>query len=225
CAGLVHVIDMATWEPNRDPVTDLTIIETELADYAVDLDDDSGLLPPSERPKLVALNKVDIPDGRDLADIVRPDLEAAGYRVFEISAVSHAGLRELSFAMAELVLAERERREQIVATPQRVVIRPKAVDDRGFESRAAHDSDGPLFRVLGDELRPWGAPTPAWERKPARPAGSARPPTTNGWTRRPRCEPSSSRSGWPSGHAARAHRSASRRPIRPRGPRRSERRS
>src|SRR5699024_3435312 len=64
CAGLVHVIDMATWEPNRDPVTDLTIIETELAAYAVDLDDGSGLLPLSERPKLVALNKVDIPDGR-----------------------------------------------------------------------------------------------------------------------------------------------------------------
>src|SRR5699024_7309499 len=100
-AGLVHVIDMATWEPNRDPVTDLTIIETELAAYAVDLDDGSGLLPLSERPKLVALNKVDIPDGRDLADIVRPDLEAAGYRVFEISAVSHAGLRELSFAMPD----------------------------------------------------------------------------------------------------------------------------
>ena len=155
CAGLVHVIDMATWEPGRDPVSDLTIIESELAAYAVDLDDGSGLLPLSERPKLVALNKVDIPDGRDLADIVRPDLEAAGYRVFEISAVSHAGLRELSFAMAELVLAERERRAEVEATPQRVVIRPKAVDDRGFEVRSEHSPDGPLFRVLGDKPRRW----------------------------------------------------------------------
>lgn len=155
CAGLVHVIDMATWEPGRDPVSDLTIIESELAAYAVDLDDGSGLLPLSQRPKLVALNKVDIPDGRDLADIVRPDLEAAGYRVFEISAVSHAGLRELSFAMAELVLAERERRAEIEATPQRVVIRPKAVDDRGFEVRSERTSDGPLFRVLGDKPRRW----------------------------------------------------------------------
>src|SRR5699024_4800429 len=55
--------------------------------------------------------------------------------------------------------------------------------------------------------------------------GERTPPTTDGGTRRPRCEPSASRSGWPSGHAARARRSGSRHPIRPRGPRRSERRS
>src|SRR5699024_11855443 len=98
-------------------------------------------------------NMAHTPAGRGWAADVRPDLEAAGYRVFEISADSHAGLRELSFAMAELVLAERERREQIEATPQRVVIRPKAVDDRGFEIRAEHGSDGPLFRVRGDTPR------------------------------------------------------------------------
>lgn len=155
CAALVHVIDMATWEPGRDPVSDLTIIESELAAYAVDLDDGSGLLPLSERPKLVALNKVDIPDGSDLADIVRPDLEAAGYRVFEISAVSHAGLRELSFAMAELVTAERERRAELEATPQRVVIRPRAVDDRGFQVQAESDEEGPVFRIRGVKPERW----------------------------------------------------------------------
>ncbi|MDN5791899.1 MAG: GTPase ObgE, partial [Brevibacterium aurantiacum] len=155
CAALVHVVDMATWEPGRDPVSDLTIIESELAAYAVDLDDGSGLLPLSERPKLVALNKVDIPDGHDLADIVRPDLEAAGYRVFEISAVSHTGLRELSFAMAELVTAERERRAEFEATPQRVVIRPRAVDDRGFQVQAESDDDGPVFRIRGVKPERW----------------------------------------------------------------------
>ncbi|RAA23304.1 GTPase ObgE, partial [Burkholderia multivorans] len=155
CAALVHVIDMATWEPGRDPVSDLETIESELAAYSVDLGDGTSDLPLSERPKLVALNKVDIPDGRDLADIVRPDLEAAGYRVFEISAVSHAGLRELSFAMAGLVAAERERRAELEAVPQRVVIRPKAVDDKGFEIRSERDSDGPVFRVLGDKPERW----------------------------------------------------------------------
>ena len=155
CAALVHVIDMATWEPGRDPVSDLTVIESELSAYAVDLDDGSGLLPLSDRPKLVALNKIDIPDGSDLADIVRPDLEAAGYRVFEISAVSHAGLKELSFAMAELVAAERQRRIELDAVPQRVVIRPKGVDDRGFEVRAEQDDEGPLFRVLGVKPERW----------------------------------------------------------------------
>ncbi len=155
CAALVHVIDMATWEPGRDPVSDLEVIESELDAYAVDLDQGSGLLPLSERPKLVALNKTDIPDGRDLADIVRPDLEAAGYRVFEVSAVSHAGLREISFAMAELVVAERRRRAELEAIPKRVVIRPRAVDDRGFEVRREDTAEGPLFRVRGEKPERW----------------------------------------------------------------------
>ena len=29
-----------------------------------------------ERPQLVALNKVDVPEAKDLADLVRPELEA-----------------------------------------------------------------------------------------------------------------------------------------------------
>ena len=60
CAALVHVIDTATMEPGRDPLSDLDVIERELASYG-------GL---EDRPRLVVLNKVDVPDGRDLADIV-----------------------------------------------------------------------------------------------------------------------------------------------------------
>ncbi len=156
CACLVHVIDMATWDPERDPVSDLQTIESELAAYSVDIGTASGdLLPLSERPALVALNKVDVPDGKEMADIVRGDLEAAGYRVFEVSAVSHAGLRELSFAMAGIVEAERERREATAAQPVRDVIRPLAVDDSGFEIRVEGGSDGPVFRVLGEKPRRW----------------------------------------------------------------------
>ncbi|MYM20842.1 GTPase ObgE [Brevibacterium sp. 5221] len=156
CAALVHVIDMATWDPGRDPVGDLRTIEEELAAYAVDIGPGSGdLLPLSERPALVALNKVDVPDGHELADMVRGDLEAAGYRVFEVSAVSHTGLRELSFAMAGLVAAERERRESLEVEPVRTVIRPLAVDDSGFTVRAEDGPDGRLFRVLGEKPRRW----------------------------------------------------------------------
>ena len=88
CAALVHVIDTATMDPARDPVSDLDVIERELAWYG-------GL---EDRPRLVALNKVDVPDGRDLADIVLDDLRARGLRVITVSAASHEGLRELSFA-------------------------------------------------------------------------------------------------------------------------------
>lgn len=103
----------------------------------------------------MALNKVDVPDAKDLADIVRADLEAAGYRVFEVSAVSHAGLRELSFGMAGLVAEERVRREAADAVPVRTIIRPVAVDDRGFEIKVEGGTDGRVYRVLGEKPRRW----------------------------------------------------------------------
>ena len=67
CSVLVHVLDCATLEPGRDPLSDLDAIEAELAAYG-------GL---EDRPRLVALNKIDVPDARELADIVRPDSRRA----------------------------------------------------------------------------------------------------------------------------------------------------
>src|SRR4051794_22418027 len=100
CAALVHVLDTATMESDRDPVSDLRVIERELDRYG-------GL---ADRPRLVALNKVDVPDGRDLADIVLEDFERRGLRAILVSAASHEGLRELSFAMAEIVARSRSER-------------------------------------------------------------------------------------------------------------------
>src|SRR5207253_3737911 len=97
CSVLAHVLDCATEEPGRDPLNDIDIIEAELAEYG-------GL---ADRPRLVVLNKVDVPAARELADMVRPMLEARGLTVFEISAATHEGLRPLSFALAELVAAAR----------------------------------------------------------------------------------------------------------------------
>jgi len=61
CAALVHVIDCANAEIDRDPVSDLEAIEEELAAYD---ETDIGGVPLHERPRLVALNKVDVPDAR-----------------------------------------------------------------------------------------------------------------------------------------------------------------
>ncbi|GAB3570587.1 GTPase ObgE [Spelaeicoccus albus] len=157
CAALVHVLDCAALETDRDPASDLQQIEDELAAYSVDeaLGGEEGLPPLNERPKLVVLNKIDVPDGRDLADIVRPDLEAAGYRVFDVSAASHEGLRQLSFAMADIVKADRERAARARADAPRVVVRPKPRGDAGFTVRRENTSDGPIFRVLGDKPERW----------------------------------------------------------------------
>ncbi|MFB6603180.1 GTPase ObgE [Streptomyces noursei] len=140
CEVLVHVLDTATLESDRDPVSDLDIIEEELAQYG-------GL---GDRPRVVVLNKVDIPDGKDLADMIRPDLEERGYRVFEVSAVARQGLKELSYALADIVATARAAKPAQEAT--RIVIRPKAVDDAGFT--VTKEADG-LFRVRGEKPERW----------------------------------------------------------------------
>jgi GTPase len=140
CAALVHVIDTATMEPGRDPESDLDVIERELSRYG-------GL---EDRPRLVALNKVDVPDGRELADMVREDLEARGLRVLTVSAASREGLRELAFAMAELVAQSRADRP--VAEPTRIVIRPAEVTG-GPEFTVTQTPDG--WRVRGDKPERW----------------------------------------------------------------------
>ncbi|GAA5118703.1 GTPase ObgE [Pseudonocardia adelaidensis] len=126
CSVLVHVVDCATYEPGRDPVSDVQALEEELARYTPAL---GGEL--ADRPRLVALNKVDVPDAAEMAELVKADLEGRyGWPVFAISTASRAGLRELTFAMAEQVRAHRA--AQPVAEPTRVVLRPQAVDDAGF---------------------------------------------------------------------------------------------
>ncbi|MEF9882901.1 GTPase ObgE [Streptomyces sp. P9-A4] len=141
CSVLVHVLDTATLESDRDPVSDLDIIEEELRQYG-------GL---EDRPRIVVLNKVDIPDGQDLADMIRPELEERGYQVFEVSAVARLGLKELSFALAGIVGEARAAKPQEEAT--RIVIRPKAVDDAGFT--VTYDEAEDVYRVRGEKPERW----------------------------------------------------------------------
>ncbi|MEV7404076.1 GTPase ObgE [Streptomyces sp. NPDC091267] len=140
CSVLVHVLDTATLESDRDPVSDLDMIEEELKLYG-------GL---DDRPRIVVLNKIDIPDGQDLAEMIRPDLEARGYRVFEVSAVARTGLKELSFALAGVIAEARAAKPVEEAT--RIVIRPKAVDDAGFT--VVLEDDG-IYRVRGEKPERW----------------------------------------------------------------------
>ena len=153
CAVLVHVLDCATLEPDRDPLSDLDALEAELAAYAGDLAIAGGEVPLTERPRLVVLNKIDVPEARELAELVRPDLEARGLRVFEISTASHEGLRPLTFALAEVVAQARAAAG--TATPTRVVLRPKAVDDAGFTVTREEVGGRTLFRVLGTKPERW----------------------------------------------------------------------
>jgi GTP-binding protein len=139
CSALVHVVDCATMEPGRDPISDVDVIERELASYGK-LDD---------RPRMVALNKIDVPEARELAELVRPALEARGWAVVAVSAATHEGLRELTFTMAEIVSAARAAASP--AEPTRIVLRPRAVDDAGFTVTR----EGDRFRVRGTKPERW----------------------------------------------------------------------
>ncbi len=139
CAAIVHVVDCATLEPRRDPASDIDVVEAELAAYG-------GL---ADRPRVVALNKVDVPEARELADLVRPDLEARGWPVFPVSAASHEGLTDLTYALAAVV---REARAAApAAAPTRIVLRPTAVDETGFT--VSREGEG--FRVRGRKPERW----------------------------------------------------------------------
>jgi len=140
CAAIVHVIDTATLEPGRNPVEDLDIIENELSRYG-------GL---DDRPRLVALNKVDVPDGSEIADMVVDDLRARGLEVFKVSAASGVGMRELTFAMAGIVKAARAARPHVQA--ERIIIRPQSADGDDDFTVTATDVG---WQVRGEKPERW----------------------------------------------------------------------
>ncbi|MUL68383.1 GTPase ObgE [Mycobacterium sp. CBMA 234] len=155
CAVLVHVVDCATLEPGRDPISDIEALEAELAAYTPTLQGDSTLGDLAERPRAVLLNKIDVPDARELADFVKEEIaEKYGWPVYEISAVSRDGLRPLTFALWDMVAAYRA--AQPVVAPRRPVIRPVAVNESGFTV----ESDGfGGFIVRGTRPERWIAQT------------------------------------------------------------------
>jgi GTP-binding protein len=140
CVALVHVLDCGTLETDRNPITDLEIIEAELAQYG-------GL---EDRVRIVALNKIDLPDGQAMADMVAQTLRDKGYEVYPVSAASRAGLTELLYAMARLV--QKARAEAATEERTRIILRPTAVDDSGFTVQANADGS---FSVRGQKVVRW----------------------------------------------------------------------
>ena len=141
CAALVHVLDCGALESDRDPLKDFEIIESELRNYSADL---------SDRPRLIALNKIDLPDGKAIAEMVEPEFRKRGFQVFKISAAARIGLSELLFAMAKTV--NEYRASQSKEEKVRIVLRPTPIDDRGFQ--VIPGADG-IFTVIGEKPERW----------------------------------------------------------------------
>ena len=92
CRLLVHVVDVSGSE-GRDPVEDFDAICEELHNYSIDLGD---------RPMIVAANKCDLlPPDSDNLERLRAHVEAAGCQLYEISAGTTQGTRNLMRVVAE----------------------------------------------------------------------------------------------------------------------------
>lgn len=88
---LVHFVDVSALTM-RDPAEDFAIVNRELAAYSERL---------AERTQLVALNKADMPGAREIVPALHSALEAQGYPVYEISALTGEGVQPLIYAMWE----------------------------------------------------------------------------------------------------------------------------
>lgn len=96
CRLLIHVVDAAGSE-GRDPVEDFETINRELQEYSPEL---------ASRPQIVAANKVDLiyDDDAPLRRL-REHVEKQGLELFEISAATNRGVRELIQAVAARLAA------------------------------------------------------------------------------------------------------------------------
>lgn len=169
---IAHVIDCATLDPGRDPVSDYETLENELKQYEDQLQLPLGAIPIRDRPRVIILNKIDVAEARELAEFVKPDFEGMGLKVVLVSTVSHEGLRELAFTLAELsekvrrTIREREVRDGS-GKEGRVVLRPLENRSRrrrtgagtvgvDFSITRHEDADGNFwFTVTGEKPERW----------------------------------------------------------------------
>lgn len=89
---LIHLLDGAA----PDPLADFSQINSELALFDEHL---------AQKPQVVALNKIDLPEAAERWPAIQAELEKRGYQALAVSALTHTGARELLFRAAQLLAA------------------------------------------------------------------------------------------------------------------------
>lgn len=94
---IIHIVDAASTE-GRDPIADIKAINAELEAYNPDL---------LKRPQVIAANKIDAiyddGSGTNPVELIKTAFEPEGIKVYPISAVTGQGVKELLYAVRELL--------------------------------------------------------------------------------------------------------------------------
>lgn len=125
---LIHLLDGMS----EDPLRDWQMINQELERY------EGGL---AERPQLVVLNKIDLPDAAAWESLIRHEIEKAGYPFMTISAVTGQGVRRMLYRVKQMLDALPQ---QEPLSEEVVVIRPPEPDNSFTITR-----EGNAWRVSG----------------------------------------------------------------------------
>jgi GTP-binding protein len=127
---LIHLLDGAA----SDPLVDWAMINQELALYDVSLD---------EKPQLVVLNKMDLPDAVAWEPILEDEIVKMGYSFCSISAVTGQGVQEMLYRVKKMLdeapVAETALDEEIVIGPP---------EDESFSI----EQTGSAWRVRGPRI-------------------------------------------------------------------------
>jgi GTP-binding protein len=133
---LIHLLDGLS----VDPLADFVAINHELAAFGHGLD---------QKPQLVALNKMDMPEVQERWSEVRAALEAQGYSVLEISALAREGTRELMYQAAQM----------LTELPEDLPARELPVFRLGEDEGFAVEREGDGWRVRGTRIERLAAVT------------------------------------------------------------------
>jgi GTPase len=139
---LVHVLDMT----REEPLQDFAMINGELQAFG------HGL---AEKPQIVALNKIDDPDGRARVELLEREIAALGFPYRAISAAGGEGTQALA-ALALATLRQVQDADAVAEAEVIPIIEPDPVRRGRYESYVDDDGvaviDGPTPNWLAQTL-------------------------------------------------------------------------
>ena len=139
---LIHLLDGAA----KDPLEEWAMINQELAMYDVHMED---------KPQLVVLNKMDLPDAQAWEPLIEERIEEEGYPFHAISAVTGEGVQEMLYRVYEMLQEAPDPTLYDATEDELTVIRPEA-DESAFSIFRVQEG---VWRVRGEKIERIAAQT------------------------------------------------------------------